>query len=183
MMRGCVHIYCGDGKGKTTAAIGQAVRAAGRGKKVLIARFLKTDESGEVTALAGIAGITVLPCEKTFGFYSQMTEAQRQSAREYYSELLRRAWRQAEEESCDMLVLDEVMAACRYGLADENELIQKLEELRREDRNLESWRPEVIMTGREPSERLVELADYVSEIRKIKHPYDRGIAAREGIEY
>ncbi|EHI60209.1 hypothetical protein HMPREF9473_01796 [ [Hungatella hathewayi WAL-18680] len=79
-MKGYVHIYCGDGKGKTTAAIGLAVRAAGRGKKVVIARFLKTEDSGEVEVLRSIPGITVLPCEKTFGFYFQMTEEQKREA-------------------------------------------------------------------------------------------------------
>ena len=62
-MDSCVHIYCGDGKGKTTAAVGLAVRAAGCGRKVLITRFLKTDHSGEVAALGLIPGITVTPCE------------------------------------------------------------------------------------------------------------------------
>lgn len=60
--RGLIHIYCGDGKGKTTAAVGLAVRAAGRGKRVLISRFLKTEDSGEVAVLRSIPGITVLPC-------------------------------------------------------------------------------------------------------------------------
>lgn len=175
MMKGCVHIYCGDGKGKTTAALGQAVRAAGRGKKVLIARFLKTDDSGEVPVLSSIPGITVLPCEKTFGFYSRMSEEQKREAAGYYGSLLEKAWSRAEAGHYDMLVLDEIMAACRYGLADEDRLLKKLRE-----------RPdglEVVMTGRDPSEALVEQADYVSEIRKRKHPYYRGLAAREGIEY
>ena len=94
-MKGYVHIYCGDGKGKTTAAIGLAVRAAGRGKKVVIARFLKTEDSGEVEVLRSIPGITVLPCEKTFGFYFQMTEEQKREAALYYGSLLERAWSMA----------------------------------------------------------------------------------------
>lgn len=174
-MKGCVHIYCGDGKGKTTAATGLAVRAAGRGKKVLIARFLKTDDSGEVPVLARIPGIRVLPCEKTFGFYSQMTREQKAEAEEYYSWLLKEAWRQAVDEAFDMLVLDEVTAVCRYGLVREDCLVQWI-----------CVRPdklEVVMTGRDPSEKLLELADYVSEIRKVKHPFDTGVRARKGIEY
>ena len=65
---GCVHLYCGDGKGKTTAAIGLAVRAAGAGKQVVAARFLKTDQSGEVEILKRLPEVTLIPCEKTFGF-------------------------------------------------------------------------------------------------------------------
>ena len=75
--KGYIHIYCGDGKGKTTAALGLALRAAGRNKKVLIARFLKTDDSGEVTALEQVTGVKVLPCVKAFGFYFQMTGQQK----------------------------------------------------------------------------------------------------------
>lgn len=173
-MRGCIHIYCGDGKGKTSAAIGLAVRAAGRKKKVLIARFLKTDDSGEVMALKDIPDITVRPCEKTFGFYARMTEEQKVEAAEYYRQLLETSWMEAEA-GYDMLVLDEIMAACGYGLVQEAWL---LEHLRQKREGLE-----VVLTGRNPSEACIELADYVSEIRKVKHPYDQGTDAREGIEY
>ena len=85
--RGLVHIYCGDGKGKTTAATGLAVRAVGRGKRVVIARFLKTDDSGEVFVLKQIPGIILIPCTKTFGFYFRMTEEQKKEAAVYYSGL------------------------------------------------------------------------------------------------
>ena len=81
---GLVQIYCGDGKGKTTAAIGAAVRAAGRGYRVLVARLLKTDDSGEVNGLVHIPGITVLPCDRNFGFSWNMTQSQRKAAALYY---------------------------------------------------------------------------------------------------
>ena len=71
--KGLVHIYCGDGKGKTSAAVGLAVRAAGRGMKVLMVRFLKTEDSGEVEVLRSIPCITVTPCDRTFGFVFRMT--------------------------------------------------------------------------------------------------------------
>ena len=77
-MKGLIHIYCGDGKGKTTAAIGLAVRAAGRGKRVVIARFLKNDDSGEVGVLERVPGITLIPCRKSFGFTWNMNEKERQ---------------------------------------------------------------------------------------------------------
>ena len=87
-MDSCVHIYCGEGKGKTTAAVGLAVRAAGCGRKVLLTRFLKTDHSGEVAALGLIPGISVTPCEKSFGFFFRMTDEQKKEAAVYYTELL-----------------------------------------------------------------------------------------------
>ena len=92
---GCVHVYCGDGKGKTSAALGLALRAAGRGWRVVVARFLKNDDSGELLPLCGIPGVEVLPCEKSFGFYRTMTDAEKAEAGEYYRELLERAWRRA----------------------------------------------------------------------------------------
>lgn len=173
---GMVHIYCGDGKGKTSAAVGLAVRAAGRGRDVVIARFLKTDDSGEVSVLKGIPGITVIPCERTFGFVSRMDEETRREAAAYNRQLFERA---AEEilgmDPHGVLILDEIIGAVNFRMVPEKELIRFLKS-----------RPEgleVVMTGRGPSKGLLELADYVSEIRKISHPYDRGILARKGIEY
>ncbi len=174
-MKSCTHIYCGDGKGKTTAAIGLAVRARGSGKKVLITRFLKTDHSGEVKALSGLPDIIVTPCEKSFGFFSRMSQEQKKEAGIYYSQLLEATLNKAVRENFDLLVLDEIMAVCNFGLVEEKRVLEFL-----------SARPEgleVVLTGRDPSENLVETADYVSEIRKVKHPYDKGIQARRGIEY
>lgn len=173
--KGCIHIYCGDGKGKTTAAIGLAVRAAGRGKKVLIARFLKTDNSGELPVLLNIPGITVLPCEKSFGFYFQMSQEEKKEAKEYYTSLFLNAVKQGEEETMDLMVFDEIMAACKYELVKEEAVLAFLK-----NRNAAV---EVVLTGRDPSGGLLDMADYVSEIKKVKHPFDKGLNARQGIEY
>jgi cob(I)alamin adenosyltransferase len=170
---GLVHIYCGDGKGKTSAAVGLAVRAAGRGKKIVIARFLKTDDSGEVEILKNIPGITLLPCERTFGFFSSMDDETKREACGYYRELYKKAVSLSEH--ADMLVLDEIMAAVRYDMIPEEWVVCFLDG---RPENLE-----VVMTGRDPADAFLERADYVSEIQKRKHPYDRGILARKGIEY
>lgn len=172
---GLVHIYCGDGKGKTTAALGLAVRAAGRGKAVMIARFLKTEDSGEVAVLRQIPGIQVLPCERSFGFTFRMTEAARKEAAAYYSQMLEQAAACARRESADLLILDEILGACNAGLVERARLETLLK-----DRPLGQ---EVVLTGRNPWEPLIELADYVTEMRMIRHPYENGIGAREGIEY
>ncbi len=172
-MRGCVHIYCGDGKGKTSAALGLAVRAAGRGRSVLIERFLKNDDSGEVAALGQIDGITVLPCARSFGFVSRMTPKERAAAAVYYRQRFADACARAA--GCDVLILDEIIGACNAGMVDEAAveafLVSRPQKL------------EVVLTGRNPSERLLSHADYVSEICMRKHPYTAGLAAREGIEY
>ena len=174
-MRGCVHIYCGDGKGKTSAAVGLSVRAAGRGKKVLIVRFLKTENSGEVEVLRKIPQITVTPCDRTFGFVFRMNEEQKREASEYFQRRFENAVEEAADGGFDMLVLDEIMASCNYGMVREDAVV---EFLKNRPENME-----VVLTGRDPSERLIELADYVSEIKMVKHPYTQGIGAREGIEY
>lgn len=172
---GYVHIYCGDGKGKTTAAVGLAVRAAGRGMRVLIVRFLKTEDSGEVSVLRRIPGIEVVPCEKTFGFTFRMTEEERREASEWYGQMLETACARAVKEKFDLVIFDEIMAACNTGLTKEERVAEFLK-----------TRPEgmeVVLTGRNPSVRLKKMADYISEIHGEKHPFEKGIGARKGIEY
>lgn len=172
---GCVHIYCGDGKGKTSAAIGLAVRAAGSGMRVLVARFLKNDDSGEVAALRSVPGIVLLPCEKKFGFFSGMTDGQKKAAAEYFSQLFETACRQAEEEKYDVLILDEIAAVCNYGLVSEAAVTASIQQR-------PAWM-ELVLTGRNPAQEWKAAADYISVIRMEKHPYARGLAARRGIEY
>ncbi len=174
-MKGCIHIYCGDGKGKTSAAIGLAVRAAGRGRRVLIARFLKTDDSGEVPVLGGIDGITVVPCERTFGFVFRMTEEEKEEAAGYFQARFLNLCEMAVREQYDVVIFDELMASCNYHMVKETDVLQFLSQKPEE--------MEVVMTGRDPSEALVKAADYVSEIHMVKHPFTEGIPAREGIEY
>ena len=150
--QGLLHIYCGDGKGKTSAAVGMAVRAAGCGMKVLVIRFLKTENSGEVEVLRSIPGITVPPCERTFGFVFRMTEEQKQEAALYYQSRFEAAAKEAVQGQYDLLILDEILASCNYGFQ-----IHSLT--------------------------FLELADYVSEIHMRRHPYEKGIPARRGIEF
>lgn len=175
MKKGLIHIYCGDGKGKTTCALGLSVRAAGAGMKVLVARFLKTDTSSELNALAQIDNIDVLPIGKYLGWSFQMTEEERADARKVSSELLTLAFKTAINGKYDLLVLDEIIATNRLEFVDENVL---LDYLKGRPANLE-----VVMTGRDPSENLINAADYISVINKEKHPYDKGIFARKGIEF
>ncbi|MCI8297342.1 MAG: cob(I)yrinic acid a,c-diamide adenosyltransferase [Lachnospiraceae bacterium] len=172
--RGLIHIYCGNGKGKTTAALGLAVRAAGRGRRVCIARFLKTEDSGEVPVLRQIPQIHVLPCEKSFGFTFRMTEGERREAALYYGGLFAEATARAKQD-VDLLILDEIIGACNAGLVEKEAL----------ERSLKEKPPalEVILTGRGPWEEILKMADYVTEMEMRRHPYEKGIGAREGIEY
>lgn len=172
-MPGFIHIYCGDGKGKTTAAMGLAVRAAGSGGRVVIVQFLKDGSSSEFAALAHVPGIEVIPQTKKFGFTWTLSETERAAARAYYNSLLETAATRAD--GAALLVLDEAFGAVAAGLLDEERLSAVLA---RKSADLE-----VALTGRNPSTALLETADYVTEMRKIKHPFDRGIAARKGIEF
>mgnify|MGYP003314316484 CR=1 FL=1 len=172
-MQGLVHIYCGKGKGKTTASVGLSVRAAGSGKKVLFVQFFKNGVSSEINSLRLLPGVQTLICEKPVNFFLKMTEEQKSEAGAIYAELLEKALEKSAD--ADLLVLDEIISTCNYGIADEGRLLQFLKN-KREDL-------EVVLTGRDPSEELMACADYITEMKKIKHPYDQGINARRGIEF
>ena len=173
MLPGLIHIYCGDGKGKTTAAIGLAVRAAGAGKKVVFTQFFKDGSSSEICQLRKLDNIRIMHCQTVKGFFRRMNDAEKVRASEDYSRLLTEVLQAAQ--NADLLILDEIVSACNHGTVAETVvtdfLHQKPEEL------------EVVLTGRNPSAALVALADYVTEMRKITHPFDRGVKARKGIEY
>lgn len=175
MKQGLIHIYCGDGKGKTSAATGLAVRAAGCGKRVLFTRFLKNEDSGELKILDAVPEISVVHLDRSYGFFSTLSNREKEDVRQLYGQLWCDILELVSSSEYDILVMDEFMAAYRYGLIPQKEALEFLKE------KPESL--EVVLTGRNPDENLVELADYVSEIRKIKHPFDRGIRARKGIEY
>lgn len=174
MNTGLIHIYCGDGKGKTTAAVGLAVRCAGRGGRILFAQFLKTRETGELAILNKLESIAVRRNTGISKFTFQMTPDELDTARHQQTALLHAVIEQCRQEQPDMLVLDEILPACSLGLASEEDVISFL---RTKPDSLE-----VVLTGRNPSKRLLDMADYVSEICKRRHPYDKGIPARIGIE-
>lgn len=172
MNNGLIHIYCGDGKGKTTAAAGLALRCAGAGGRVLFFQFLKGNTSGERKLLGLLEGIDVMNGIEGMKFVWNMTEREKEAVRGQYRSFFREIVQKAAE--YDLVVLDEVIPAIKYEFVTEEELIRFLENKPRTT--------EVVLTGRGPSSRLLAAADYVTEMKKIKHPYDRGIAARKGIE-
>ncbi len=172
-MAGLIHIYCGDGKGKTTAAVGLTVRAAGAGKKVVFTQFFKGESSSEIKILKSVENIKTMHCQTVPGLYYYMDDKQKEQAKADYTKLLLRALEEAR--TADLLVLDEAISACNYGTIPEQTIVDFL--------NSRPENLEVVLTGRNPSQQLQDLADYVTEMRKIKHPYDRGVLARKGIEF
>lgn len=171
---GLIHIYEGDGKGKTSAGVGLSVRCAGSGQKVLYTQFLKDDASSELKVLEQIPGITVEHCKESFGFTFQMTPEVREQAKQFYTGHFRRVTKLAREEGYRLLVMDELIASYNLNMVVQEEVLEFLKSKPRE--------LEVVMTGRDPAAELIELSDYVSRIVKVKHPFDKGIPARLGIE-
>ena len=129
--------------------------------ELLFARFLKNENSGELNILDSISDIEVLHLEKSYGFYKTLTEKEKKEVKKLYEALWNEVLRKVSGGSYDVLVNEEALCF-----------------LEKKPTGLE-----VVLTGRDPDLRLVEKADYVSEICKVKHPYDRGIRARRGIEY
>ena len=163
-----IQVYVGDGKGKTTASIGLSIRAAGHGFTVLFMQFLKDDSSGEVSVLRSIPGIEVIHCPVNYGFTFQMTEDQKKETAKEYDKMLDKAI----GTDAFLIVLDEAIHALNAGMISR----EKLERLL--DKN-----SEIVLTGRNAPEWLINRADYVSDIQKIKHPYDKGVQAKVGIEF
>ena len=177
MKRGLVQIYTGEGKGKTSAAIGQAIRARGRGLRILFVQFLKGEEgSGEITVLEKLGVKVVCKGEKDKWFFpDRLKEDEKKRIRLEWTHFLDEISRQVIEEKYDLVILDEINVVLYYELIDKNRLIDFI---RKKPTSLE-----IILTGRHASPELIEFAHLVSEIKSIKHPFDAGIKARKGIEY
>ena len=169
-MTGLVHLYWGEGKGKTTAAMGLALRSLGAGRKVVVVQFLKGGPSGEIPLLEQL-GARVFRGKAGQKFTFQMTEAERAETKALQTEHLRRALALA----ADLLVLDEACAAWQKDLADRELLKQAVLE--------KPEVQEVVLTGREPPDWLWEAADYITEMKCHRHPFEQGIPAREGVEF
>ncbi len=169
-----IHIYCGNGKGKTTAAAGLAVRALGAGLEPAFFQFLKNGSSSEIKVLRD-AGMPVRCCEACTKFTFRMNSEEKDEVRKCHNRMLQEAAAYAAEHSSAVVVLDEFLDAYKSELLDRNaaeKLVLDFPE-----------GCELVLTGRNPAEIFVSAADYISEINALKHPYSRGVTARKGIEY
>lgn len=169
------HIYYGDGKGKTTAAIGLAVRAAGSKMKVLFVQFLKTEFSGERHILSHTENVTLTFCPLELKFTFDMDDKEKAQAAKIFKCIFDNAVTTALTEKYDMVVLDEVFEAINAHMLSESEVYEFIT-------NAPSSM-EIVMTGHNPPQKFMDCADYITEFKKIKHPYDRGITGRIGIEF
>ena len=169
-----LHVYYGDGKGKTTAAMGLAVRALGTGRRVLIAQFLKRNDSGELKSLARLDGARIVLGEPILKLTSRMTPEELAQEKIRQRGKLERIERIAQEASPELIVLDEILVAVHLKLIDESTVIA----------DIDDWLScsEVVCTGRWVSESILSRADYITRMVKERHPYDQGVKARLGIE-
>jgi cob(I)alamin adenosyltransferase len=176
--KGLVQVYTGDGKGKTTAAFGLALRAAGHGSKVLIYQFLKPAslDLGERKAVQNISEITVEVLDEAWNMHTSLDDEEavakiRSAIGKACAELAKIAL----EGIYDVIVLDEIVFCLTKGLAE-------LEDVKRIIKERDQ-RVEIVMTGRGATEELIGLADLVTEMKSIKHPFDKGIKGRRAMEY
>ncbi len=171
MKRSCVQIYTGDGKGKTTAAMGLALRAVGNELCVKVVQFLKGRTSGEVSALEQL-GVEVRRVSAGGCFTWQLSVAEKTKLRQDVKDMLAviRGWLG----EADVLILDEALGAVHCGALELEELIDIMEARRG---------TEIVLTGRNVPDELVRLADLVTEMRPVKHYMEAGVAARKGIEF
>lgn len=174
-MQGMIHLYTGEGKGKTTAAVGLAVRAAGNGKRVCFGQFMKGNVTGEVTLLSVMEGIQICRLPKNFGFANQMSREEKAEITAIHTQMLKKMAGLAKDGLIDVLVMDELTYVYTYELIDTSMLTDFL-------RNKPD-KLEIVITGRNPIPLLYEVADYITDMQCVRHPYEKGIAAREGIEF
>ena len=173
METGLVHILTGDGPGKTTSALGTALRAIGHGYKVYMIMFVKgKSDFGEVLLSKKIPNFTLV-------FSGRDAFVDRKKPEKIDFKLAQKNLALAREVvmsgKFELVILDEINVAINFGLVELNDVIELVKE--------KPKKVELILTGRGAKKELLKVADYVTEMREIKHPYSRGLLAREGIEY
>ena len=163
-----IHIYEGDGKGKTTAAYGLAARAIGQNKKVKITAFLKPESSGEYLFFKDKAEIEYFGggC----GFFGKMKKEDEEKVKKEIKE----GFFKVINTCCGLLILDEIIDIVNFDILSLSEVVSAI---------VKSPAEEIVLTGRNPKKEFLEIADYHTHFEKIKHPFDKGINARKGIEY
>lgn len=187
LQTGLIQVFYGDGRGKTSASIGTAIRAAGHGFKVAVVQFLKDGSiSGEFNYLKKHK-ITIYELGPSAGkdYDKKVREGKARLTKEYFTydqkiinnskKGLKLAEKLISSGRYDLVVLDEVNTAASFGHFQWKELISVLKK--------KNKKTEVILTGFKPIDEIIEMADLVSEVKKIKHPFDKGILARWGVDY
>jgi len=172
LKKGIVQVYTGNGKGKTTAAIGQAMRAAGHGWKVAMIQFMKGREYGELKSTRSVDGFLI----EQYGrdeFVDPRNPAQVDI--DYALKGWERAMELVSGGDVDLLILDEINVAVSFGLIPVEKVVEFIKS--------KPVQLDVILTGRYAPEEVLALADTITEMKEVRHHYNSGVKAREGIEY
>ncbi len=174
--KGYIQIYTGNGKGKTTAAVGLATRAAGNKFRVCMVQFLKGGFTGELESAKLMAPyFTIHRFEKPRGFFYTLNDEEKAELKEEIQEAYRFCLKQLEEENCDILIMDEIMGTLSNDLITEKQLLELMD---KKPENIE-----LIMTGRNVPEAIMNKANLVTEMKDLKHYFNEGVPARKGIEF
>ncbi len=168
-----LHIYYGNGKGKTCSAVGAAVRAAGRNKRVLFVQLFKCSSTGERAVLSQLPSVELFPCPKELKFTFEMNEDELERERVKYERALE--YIKERRERCDMIVIDEFFTLLDCGFFSSDHLYEYV-------KDLSGGNCEIILTGHGVDERFTALADYATEFICVSHPYGCGTQPRVGIE-
>jgi cob(I)alamin adenosyltransferase len=171
--KGYVQVYTGEGKGKTTAALGLALRAAGNGLATRIVQFMKGRHYSELDAIGMLEGLVRI---EQFGHpeFCQISDTPEARDVEMAVSALNRVKDLMQENTCDILIADEMITAALFKLIEEDDILDIIQ--RKPDGM------ELILTGRGASRRIIEAADLVTEMKEVKHYYAKGVQARKGIE-
>jgi len=174
--KGYIQIYTGDGKGKTTAALGLGLRAVGRGLKIIMIQFLKNGLSGELESVKNFESkFQIINFAQTSKFVKDMSVEEKEKLYALTQQELDRLYQIMDSNACDILILDEVFAALHAGLINTE---QVSEIMKRKPEYME-----LILTGRIVPPEIAEKADLITEMKSTKHYADNGVKARSGIEY
>jgi cob(I)alamin adenosyltransferase len=170
--QGLIQVYTGNGKGKTTAAFGLAIRALGNGWRVIIVQFLKGDKYGETNSMDTFPNCTVLQFGK-----DKLVELDSPDTTDinFAQQGLGEVAKIIRENQCDLLILDELNVALALKLVAEDKVLALLSE---RPKNME-----IVITGRYAPQCILDCADLITEMQHVKHPFEAGIDAREGIEF
>lgn len=176
MEKGYIQIYTGNGKGKTTAALGLGLRSVGSGLKVIMIQFLKGFPTSELISTKLLNDqfeiLQLVPHEK---FFWQLTDIEKKKLKLQMDQEINKVYQILEKSMCDVLILDEVFGALKNEMLSLEQLTELI--------NLKPEHMELIMTGRNAPETIIERADLVTEMTPLKHYYEKGVKSRKGIEY
>lgn len=176
LKNGYLQIYTGNGKGKTTAALGLGLRAAGDLYKVYMIQFLKGGKTGELNSIKSLDPyFKMFRFESPRGFFWTLNDKEKAELKAEIDTAVDFTIEALKNNQCDILILDEIMGAINNKLISENQVLEILE--------AKPTNMEIIMTGRDVPKYLMEKADLVTEMKDIKHYFEKGVPAREGIEY